>query len=195
MVMTPILEPVDTPILIDGMTWREFKAAQQLLDRPGVRLSFLDGVLEIRPMPGRKHETTKGRIGALVEAYMEFIELDFVPTESLTLESETGLVKREADKSYELGPHRDRPDLAIEVVVTSGGIDKLEAYKRLQIAEVWFWEKGKLALYALGGDGYEPISRSQLLPGLDIAELIRCVDLPNHVQAIREFRQSFSAAI
>ena len=45
--MAATLERVDQPILIDGMTWREFKATEQLLDRPGVRLSFLDGVLEI----------------------------------------------------------------------------------------------------------------------------------------------------
>ena len=78
-------------------------------------------------MPGRMHEIIKGQIGALIEAYMEFVELVFVPTESLTLESERGLVKCEVDKSYELGSDRDRPDLVIEVVVTSGGIDKLES--------------------------------------------------------------------
>ena len=190
--MAATLERVDQPILIDSMTWREFKATEQLLDRPGVRLSFLDGVLEIRSMPGRIHETIKGRIGALVEAYMEFVELDFVPTESLTLESERGLVKREADKSYELGTDRDRPDLVIEVVVTSGGIDKLEAYKRLQITEVWFWEKGRLSLYGLEADGYLELNRSQVLPNLNVEVLADCINLPNHTQAIKLFRQSFN---
>ncbi len=104
MATTPlIIDRSAAPILIGGMTWREFKATEQLLARPGVRLSFLDGVLEIRQMPGRQHEIIKGRIGALIEAHLETIGLDFVPTESLTLESETGSVKREADKSYELG--------------------------------------------------------------------------------------------
>ena len=56
----------------------------------------------------------------------------------MTLKSEVGLVKREANESYELGQDRERPDLAIEVVITSGGIDDLEAYKRLQSPEVWF---------------------------------------------------------
>ncbi len=32
----------------------------------------------------------------------------------------------------------------IEVVVSSGGINKLEAYKRLQIPEVWFWMNDEL---------------------------------------------------
>ena len=69
MTVTP-LEKEAEPILIDGLTWREFKVVEQLIERPGVRLSFLDGVLEIRKMPGKKHETIKERIGALLEIYM-----------------------------------------------------------------------------------------------------------------------------
>lgn len=184
-----ILEKDTEPILLDGFTWREFKAVEQLLDRPGVLLSFLDGVLEIRKMPGRKHETTKKRISALVEAYLEFLKLDFVPTGSMTLESSEGLVRRQADESYELGQDRERPDLAIEIVITSGGINKLEAYKRLQIPEVWFWEKGQLSLHTLQTNGYVEIKRSEVLPKLDIALLTRCINIANHAEAVREFRR------
>jgi hypothetical protein len=97
------LERLDEPILIDGMSWREFKAVEQLLDRPGIRLSFLDGVLEIRRMPGEKHETIKERIGSLLDLYLLQMGIDYQPTGSMTLESPSGLVKREADKSYKLG--------------------------------------------------------------------------------------------
>ena len=55
--------------------------------------------------------------------------LDFTPTGFVTLENEFEKVKREGDKSYELGAKRKHPDLVIEVVVSSGGINKLEAYK------------------------------------------------------------------
>jgi Uma2 family endonuclease len=186
---TAILAKDAEPMLLDGFTWREFKAVAQLLDRPGVRLSFLDGGLEIRTMPGRKHETVKKRIAALVEVYLEYLQLDFVPTGSMTLESEAGLVRREADESYELGQNRERPDLAIEIVVTSGGLNKLEAYKRLQIPEVWFWEKGQLSLHELQTDGYVAIQQSKLLQNLDMALLTRCINMPNHAEAVREFRQ------
>lgn len=186
---TVALEKDTEPILLDGFTWREFKAVAQLLDRPGVRLSFLDGVLEIRKMPGRKHETVKKRIAALVEAYLEYLELDFVPTGSMTLESEEGLVRREADESYELGQDRERPDLAIEIIVTSGGLNKLEAYKRLQIPEVWFWEKGQLSLHQLQTNGYVEIKQSKVLPKLDIKLLTRCIHTENHAEAVREFRR------
>jgi len=192
--MTAAIQELEAePILIDGLTWREFKATEQLLDRPGVRLSFLDGVLEIRKMPGKKHETVKRRISTLLDDYLEYAGIDYTPTGSMTLESAAGLVKREADDSYELGPGRERPDLAIEIVITSGGINKLEAYKRLQIPEVWFWEKGRLSLHALRANGYETIQRSEVLPALDVELLSRCINLPNHTQAVQSFRQAMQA--
>jgi len=188
------LERLDEPILIDGMSWREFKAVEQLLDRPGIRLSFLDGVLEIRRMPGEKHETIKERIGSLLDLYLLQMGIDYQPTGSMTLESPSGLVKREADKSYKLGANRELPDLVVEVVVTSGGINKLEAYKRLQIPEVWFWENGVFRLYSLGADGYMEVDRSFVLPELDIVLLARCINIENHLQAMREFRQAIQGS-
>ncbi len=186
--ITTLIEREAEPILISDLTWREFKAVEQLIDRPGLKLSFLDGVLEIRKMPGKKHETIKERIGALLEIYLEFLGLDFTPTGSVTLENEFEKVKREGDKSYELGANRKHPDLVIEVVVSSGGINKLEAYKRLQIPEVWFWMNDELLFYSLGNEGHEAVSKSQLLPSLDVGLLMSCINTENHAQALREFR-------
>lgn len=185
-----LIEKEAEPILISNLTWREFKIVAQLIESPGVRLSFLDGLLEIRKMPGKQHETIKERIGALLEIYLEFLGIDFTPTGSMTLESEFDKVKLEADKSYELTPGKEFPDLVIEVVISSGGINKLEAYKRLKITEVWFWEKGQLSLYALQDEAYKNVSQSQLLPNLDLALLMHCIKLPSHTQALREFRAS-----
>jgi Uma2 family endonuclease len=182
-----------TPLLFEGLTWREFKAVEQLLDRPGYRLSFLDGTLEIGQMPGEPHETVKKRMAALLEIYLLTAGFDFTPTGSMTLENEIAGVKREADESYKLAPGRSRPDLAIEIVFSSGGIDKLEAYKRLKIAEVWFWEDGVLEVYHLRGAGegmyYEKIVQSEAVPGIDFELLLRCVNMVNHVEAIRTFQQ------
>ena len=186
--ITTIIEREAEPILISDLTWREFKAVEQLIDRTGVRLSFLDGVLEIRKNPGKKYQIIKERIASLVEIYLEFLELDFTPTGSVTLENEFEKVKKEDDKSYELGANRKHPDLVIEVVVSSGGINKLEAYKRLQIPEVWFWMNDKLLFYSLGNEGYEAVSKSQLLPSLNVDLLMRCINIENHAQALREFR-------
>lgn len=195
--MTQTLIRSDEPITIEGLTWREFKATAQLIDRPGVRLSFLDGVLEIRRMPGEQHETIKERIGTLLDLYLLQMGIDYTPTGSMTLESEEGLVKREADKSYKLAPNRTYPDLAIEVVVTSGGIDKLKAYKRLKIPEVWFWQKGALTIFHLRineqGVDYEQLTASEELPGLNISLLLECIAMPRHIEAVKAFRQAIAS--
>jgi Uma2 family endonuclease len=192
---TALLNPhKEIPFLFEGLTWREFKAVEQLLDRPGFRLSFLDGVLEIVQVPSEAHETVKERIAALLELFLLMAGFDFTPTGSMTLESETGQVKREADKSYRLTAGKSRPDLAIEVVLTSGGINKLEAYKRLKVAEVWFWEDGVLKVYCLRGEGdglhYEQMQKSEVVPGIDLDLLLRCIDMANHVEAVRAWQQA-----
>lgn len=60
MTPTAIANPLsESPLLFRGLTWREFKAVEQLLGQPGFRLSFLDGTLEILRMPSELHETAK----------------------------------------------------------------------------------------------------------------------------------------
>ncbi len=71
---------------------------------------------------------------------------------------------------------------------------QLEAYKRLKISEVWFWEDGTLAIDHLRPATpdlrYEQIVTSEELPELDIALLLRCINMTNHVEAVRIFRQA-----
>lgn len=180
------------PLVFSGLSWSEFKVIEPILDRPGIRLSYLDGLLEITETPGRTHETIKKRIAVLVEAYLDFLGIEYTPTGSMTLESEESQVKKEADESYELGLDRDRPNLAIEVVITSGGISKLSAYQRLKIAEVWFWENNVLSIYELTADGYQLSKKSISLPDLDIAMLVDCIKLTNHTDAVKRFRQALN---
>jgi Uma2 family endonuclease len=193
MTTSTLTQQKETPLLFPGLTWQQFKTIEPMLNVPGVRLSFLDGVLEIQRMPGREHETVKERLGTLLDLYLLHLGIDFTPTGSMTLEQEEEGVKREADKSYELGTNRSRPDLAIEVVVTSGGIDKLKAYQKLQIPEVWFWEDGTLSIHHLRSEAestfYEKLTQSEVLPNLDIELLKRCLLMVNHVEAVRAFQQ------
>jgi len=123
--LAPELQPqsiqlTEAPVMLfSGLTWREFRVVEQLLDRSGYRFSFLDGVLEILKMPGELHETTKKRLSGLLEMYLLLAGFDFSPTGSMSLESESDQVKREPDDSYRLKPGRGRPDLLLEVVVSS----------------------------------------------------------------------------
>ena len=45
-----------------------------------------------------------------------------------------------------------------------------------------------MSLYALIEEEYEQIAASELLPELDIALFVRCINIANNVEAIKEFR-------
>jgi Putative restriction endonuclease len=71
--------------------------------------------------------------------------------------------------------------------------EKLEAYKRLKIPEVWLWEDGVLEIYHLRNEEslrYEKITSSEEIPGIDLELLLRCISMANHVDAVKTFQQA-----
>ena len=184
-------KPTDQRILLHG-TWEKFKLMQQVSDdSPGIRLAFYDGEIEIL-LPGREHEVFGCVIGGLLLLYFAQKGIFFQPTGSMTQEKE-GTASAQADKSFCVGSVKPTPDLAINVVFTSGGESKLRLYQALGVPEVWFWKDGVLELHHLRSSGYQRIERSELpgLEDLDIDFLKRCVMLAetDPGEAIRTFQQ------
>ena len=106
------------------------------------------------------------------------------------MDGEEGAPERgaEADECYVLGIHKPKaPDLAIEVVWTDGGIDKLEVWRGLGVGEVWVWRKGRIEVHELGGDRYELAPKSRLLPGLDLGKVARLCTLQDQSAAVHAF--------
>ena len=136
---------------------------------------------------GEEHEMLKKAIAILLEAYFFELGINFIPVGSATRRSPEKGASFEPDESYYLGQKKENPDLAIEINITSGSIDKLEKYKRFQITEVWFWENNQLSLYRLRNDNYEHISCSELLPELNVNLFATCVLMPSILQARTEF--------
>ena len=83
----------------------------------------------------------------------------------------------------------------LEIALTSGGVNKLEIYRRFGIPEVWFWRRNHLEIFGLGSSGnYEPLPASRLLPGLDLSLLERCVGISSWQQARQSFRAGLAKA-
>lgn len=184
---------VDQRIVLSGRTWGQFRLIQQgFVDSPGVRLAYYEGTVEIL-MPGREHEVFKGIIALLLGIFFEEHDIEFEPTGAMTQEKEQ-TVSAQADESYCIGESKPTPDLAIEVVFTSGGLAKLQRYRALGVPEVWFWQDGLFSLYRLRVDGYEQIDRSEIpeLAALDFTVLTRCVLMgeTSRLDAIRTFRRA-----
>ena len=125
-------------ILPGHHTWQQFKQLQALMaEFPGVRISYLDGCVEFMTV-GEQHEITKKAIAILLEIYLFEMGINFIPVGNAMREAESKNVSFEPDESYYIGEKKEHPDLAVEVVITSGGTGKLEKYKRFRISEVWF---------------------------------------------------------
>jgi Uma2 family endonuclease len=168
-------------------TWKEFETLETLLaDSPGLRITYLDGSIEIMTL-GEAHEQIKSLIGMFLEAYLIAMEIEFIPVGSATRRGEEKGTSFEPDESYYLYIKKEQPDLAIEVILTSGNLRKLEKYRRFQIPEVWLWEENQLQVYYLGAEGYDLVERSQLLPKLDLDLLVRCVQIPSRLEAMKAF--------
>ena len=65
------------------------------------------------------------------------------------------------------------------MVWTSGGINKLEIYRRLGVGEVWFWIKGKVSIHVLTDAGYELRAISPSLPDFDFSLVAEMMSLPS----------------
>jgi Uma2 family endonuclease len=167
--------------------WQQFEALEALLtDSPGLRITYLDGSIEIMTL-GEPHELIKSLIGMFLEAYFIASDIEFMPVGSATRRGEANGTSFEPDESYYLGEQKEHPDLAIEVILSSGNLRKLEKYRRFQIPEVWLWEDDRLQVYYLAADSYSLVERSQLLPNLDLDLLVRCVQIPSRLEAMKTF--------
>jgi Uma2 family endonuclease len=184
--------------IVTGVNWNKYEAfLTERGDSLAYRVAYLDGVLEI-VSPSRRHESGKTQIGTLVEIYFLETDTEYFPTGSTTFRKEEQQAGAEPDESYCITTEKDFPDLAIEVVITSGGINRLELYRRLGVREVWFWQNNNFSIYHLREEipsqfvptfGYEQITYSELLPDLDMNFLAECVRNPNPLAAAKEFRQ------
>jgi Uma2 family endonuclease len=178
-------------VLIYGVTWGQYVALRDLFDdHAGLRMTYLKGTLEIMT-PSIEHEREKTLIARLVEVYALEKRLTLNGYGSTTFKKQAKERGAEPDECYVLGSAlREVPDIAIEVIVTSGGIDKLEVYRGLGVPEVWFFHKGRFYLYALEESGYRPLARSKFLPDLDLEHLASFVDREDQTAAVLAYRDS-----
>ena len=150
-------------------------------------MTYLDGMLEIR-RASRGHETLETMIARLLEAYADEKGLVLEGYGSLTMRNAAELRGLEPDECYAVGAAKESPDLAVEVVWTHGGIEKLEVYRGLGVREVWIWKKEDLKAYELRGDTYHEIAQSIVIPGLAPSFIRGFLDCETQTEAVRRMR-------
>lgn len=184
-------------LIINGVTWEQYSTLVNIYtdEYPSLHMTYLNGVLEIMTT-SNEHERLKKIFARLLEMYFVERQIDLNGYGQTTFRQELAQRGLEPDECYCFGALKEVPDIAIEIVVSSGGIDKLEVYRGLGIPEVWFWyaKQQQWKLYRLREDAheskYEPIPHSEFLPELDFDLLNQFAKETSQTKAVIAYRET-----
>ncbi|MCC5639377.1 Uma2 family endonuclease [Nostoc sp. CHAB 5844] len=175
-------------VTVSGVSWEQFKIiAAQLENNREVKLTYLAGVMEIMSPIGDEHEYVKTTLGYLLEAYMREKSIRFYGRGGFTLE-EPGYASGTPDESYCIGSNKQTPGIVIEIIVTSGTLNRKDLYRPKKVPEVWFWKSNQITIFRLTEQGeYVEVDRSGFFPDLDLALLLHYLAMPDQYDAVQEF--------
>jgi Uma2 family endonuclease len=195
-ILPPRIEIPNAPeqrLILSDITWEQYvNFIDGFVDKyPSLRVTYLEGILEIMSTSS-EHERLKKIIARLLEMYAVEKNIDLNGYGNTTFRDQSALRGLEPDECYCFGELRAVPDIALEIVISSGGINKLKVYEGLQIPEVWFWQvkNQEWQLYRLQDREYQVCPRSQFLPDLDLELLGQFIPIQNQTQAVIAYRES-----
>ncbi len=178
-------------ITLYGVTWEQYDTlVSMFMDQfPGLRMTYLEGTLEIMGT-SLEHERLKTIIARLLEMYAVEKRIPLNGYGNTTFRKKAKKRGLEPDECYCLGEIGEVPEIAIEIAITSGGIDKLSVYQGLGVIEVWFWQDNQFILYRLKEEKYDRINHSEFLPDLDLVLLSQFVNYKNQTEAVIAYRDA-----
>lgn len=149
--------------------WNDFE--NLCLNNKRGRISFLHNVITIMS-PSFNHEAIAEILGDLIKIYCDQNNLVYYSMGSTTISNKPTAAKQ-PDASFSFKTKKDIPDLAVEVIFTSGGLDDLEKYRCIGVKEVWMWKNQELSFYCLNPQNiYEEKSQSYFLPSIFASNLV-----------------------
>jgi len=189
----PDLPDIDQRVTLRRVRWKDYEAVLKLRDpEDPVRATYLEGKLELTSLC-ELHRSSSRRLNSLLAAFAVERGIDLVGSLTCSLKSQALGRGIEPDGSYLLGPSRPEedglPNIALDVVVTPGGIPRLEVYRGLGVQEVWFWRDEQLKFYAGRDHGFEQVESSELLPAFDPTLVGRFMQGSHDEEAVQAFRQ------
>jgi Uma2 family endonuclease len=200
------------PVLVlTGVKWAEYERVRLRRDteRRPVRITFDSGSLEIMTH-GNRHERYKALLGRVVSALCEELNVPMVLGGSCTIRREDLDRGFEPDDWFYVGPTAVRmneatatrpldfrtdppPDLAIEIEITRGVLDRLPLYAAVKIPELWRFDGSRFGIWSLQADDtYAPVASSRYFPLVPVAAVNGClIDLAalDDAARLRRFRE------
>ncbi len=191
--------------LLEGMSWDFYEHLLEELDNRPIRVTYDRGALELMS-PSYRHETFSRLLGRMVNVLAEESDLPFKSAGSTTFRRESLERGLEPDECFylahvaeilgkeELNLETDPPpDLAIEVDITHGSLDRIPIYAELGVPELWRFDGEQLLSYHLKdtGEYAEPSERSLAFPQIPLPGLLDFLERAAAVDdgtLLKEFR-------
>jgi Uma2 family endonuclease len=189
----PDLADIDQRVTLRRIRWKDYEALLGFRDpEDPVRATYLEGELELMSLCPL-HQSSSRRLDSLLAAFAVERGIELVGSLTCSLRSQALGRGIEPDSGYLLGTSRPEedavPSIAFDVVVTPGGIPRLEVYRGLGVREVWFWRDEQLKFYAARDHGFEQVEYSELLPAFDPTLVGRFMLGSHDEEAVQAFRQ------
>jgi len=201
--------PTGAILVVPGVGWDQYEdLLNDLVDRPGVRVSYDGGRLEIMsPLP--EHEEYKEFISDLARAFSEETGIPLEKRGSATwkrqriqrgVEPDTCFYVANAERSAgkrKIDLESDPPpDIAVEIDITNESLSKFPIYAGLGVPEIWRYDGSRVRIYHLEGDAYIETDASRFLRHLPSSMLTEFLDLSktqSQTAALAAFRQRIRA--
>lgn len=171
--------PEGAILALQDVTWAEYECVrEELVDRPGVRMTYDRGRLEIMT-PTRRHEAYTAFLERVVYALADHLHVNVESCGSTTWKKQREQKGTEPDVSFYVANAErilgDRdvdlnidppPDLVIEVDVTNESLTKLAIYATFEVPEVWRYDatRSQMVIYELEGRSYVQVPASRAFP-------------------------------
>jgi Uma2 family endonuclease len=198
--------PEGGTLVFQDVTWEEYEQLlNEMEDRPGVRITYDEGRLEIMS-PRPEHEEYKRFIERMIDTLSDELDINVEPRGSATWKRERGkgaggdtcyyvanaeriIGKRDIDLKID-----PPPDLIVEVDSTSESLGKFVIYSAFGVPEIWRYDvkRSRFHMYELQGTAYVEIPSSRSFPILKVDALAAFIDqskIHGQKAALAGFRQ------
>jgi Uma2 family endonuclease len=197
--------PAGAILVFPEIPWEEYESLlEDLVDRPGLRVSYDEGRLEIMS-PLSEHEDYKDFILQLTRLLSEEFNIPLEPRGSTTWKRRKLRKGAEPDTCfYVTNAHRiigkrfidlesdPPPDIVVEIDTTNESMSKFPIYGALGVPEIWQYNGKRVQMYALSPElHYLTIPASRFFPTLTDSLLNEALEeskTQGHTEALRTFR-------
>ncbi len=197
-------------IILQDVSWRTYESLLADYDgRPGMRLNYDRGVLEILSPISEEHELYNRLLAFLVDTLAEATGLEYRSSGAATFKREDLQRGLEPDSCYYIqneprvrgNLHLDLtvdppPDLAIEVDIRHTSLEKLRLYAAMGVPELWIYDGQRVSIFWRRDDCMVPMTSSRAFPRAKAEALPRWMEQSKLLtrtawnQAVREWTKS-----